>query len=199
MHGTRKTPPADLPDVYAQFGLAVTTPKGRSRWGETMVCCEHDGLPYCMDAHGEIDKIGHGVRHRALTIERHHPMVKAVYEHCVNAGIGDVWVLCGGGSQLQAFFGNAKGYLGILYLDLEDLKEHQQVSENGYLEAVGNKTFTLQVNGEDNDVVFDGFAVAGVELRTHAATYGVDPERDEDERIYQEMFGDKDEDESPRP
>ena len=161
----------ELVALYRTHGLEVTSPKGKSRHGDTMVCAEHDGVPYCMDAHGNLNSIAHGIKHRELTIARHHAKVKAIYDYCQNLGVGDIWVLCGGGAQLQAFFGNKTGYLAILYLDLEDLGEQERMAD--YLALCGNKTHTLQVNWAKNDVLFEGkFACPGVALRTSKATYG---------------------------
>jgi hypothetical protein len=159
--------------LYARHGLAVTLPKGGAWHTRTMVCAEHDGVPYCMDAHGDPSRVAHGVAHRALMIARHHAKIRAVYEYCAALGVGDIWVLSGGGAQLQAFFGNTTGYLAILYLDMADLRQQQDLA--GYLKLVGNTTHTLQVNWAKNDELFEGrFKVKGVKLRTHRQTYGKD-------------------------
>jgi hypothetical protein len=170
-----------LAALYQKHGLSVTAPKGNSRWGQTMVCAEHDDVPYCMDAHGKADTdpeqlkrdVQHTVTRRALIIERHHAKIKAVYEYCQSLGVGDIWVMCGGGAQLQAFFGNQSGYLAILYLDLEDIESQESMSE--YLASCGNKTFLLQVNWAANDKLFEGrFNVNNIELRLHRAVYGAE-------------------------
>lgn len=161
----------ELAEIYAAHGLAVTDPKGNSRWGKTMVCAAHDGVPYCMDCHGHPDNASHGVQHRALMIERHHARIKAVYDYCAALDVGDIWVLSGGGAQLQAFFGNHTGYLAILYLDMADASEQEKLSD--YMAACGNASFTLQVNWRSNDPLFEGrFSHEGIELLTHAAAYG---------------------------
>lgn len=160
----------DLIAVYREFGLTVTPPKGNCWFGKHMVCAEHEGVPYCMDAHGSGD-YSHGVKHRELLIQRHHTLIKAVYDYCVGLDVGDIWVLSGGGAQLQAFFGNSTGYLAILYLDMEDPSEQEALEE--YLEACGSKTFTLQVNWNHNDPLFEGrFSIPGIELRTCREVYG---------------------------
>jgi hypothetical protein len=170
-----------LAALYLPHGLSVTTPKGNSRWGETMVCAEHDEVPYCMNAYGGENtdpdtlkrSVEHSVTHRALTIERHHALIKAIYKYCVGLEVGDIWVLCGGGAQLQAFFGNQSGYLAILYLDLEDIESQESMSE--YLASCGNKTFLLQVNGAANDKLFEGrFNVNNIELSLHRTVYGAE-------------------------
>lgn len=161
-----------LAPLYQAHGLEVTPTLGSAWYCQTQVCAMHDGVPYCMDAHGG-DDIEHGVRHRALMIERYHEKIKAIYDYCVQLNIGDIWVLCGGGMQLQAFFGNSTGYLAILYLDLEDLD--QQAASAEYMAAVGNQSHTLQVNWLKNDVHFENkFSIEGVKLRTHKVIYGDD-------------------------
>lgn len=131
-----------LAAVYAARGLAVTRPAGNWSFGRSMVCAAHDGVPYCMDAHPDQSEPDwdRGIRHRAHTIKRHHRMVKAIHEHCELTTGADVWVLCGGGSQLQAFFGNRSGYLAILYLPMGD----------------------LDVQWTDSNPVFAGLRVPGV-------------------------------------
>lgn len=149
--------------VCQAHGLDVQPPKGASRWSRHMVCAPHDGVPYCIDLSGERgelnpDKLAHGIRHRALTIMRHHDRVKAVYEFCASRSVGDIWVMCGGGCQLQAFFGNVDGYLAILYLSLED-KDDQSVS-------------TLQVQSVALDPLFAACKVPGAQVRTCESVYG---------------------------
>jgi hypothetical protein len=165
-----------LVEAYREYGLEVTAPKGNCWFGKTMVCTEHDGVPYCMDGHSNGD-YAHGVRHRQLIIERHHERIKSVYEYCKALGVGDIWVLSGGGGQLQAFFGNNTGYLAILYLDMENLAEQDELED--YLDACGNTTFELHVNFTKNDPLFEGkFNIPGITMRTSREVFGDD---DEDE------------------
>ncbi len=139
---------------YAARGLEVSPPAGNCDFGRTMVCCPHDGVPYCMDAHPTQSEPDwdHGIRHRELLIERHHDTIKAVHEHCARAGVGDVWVLSGGGAQLQAFFGNRDGYLGILYLTLVD-DPHLRPGE-----------CVFDVQWSENNRLFEDMVVPGVEV-----------------------------------
>jgi hypothetical protein len=122
------------------------------------------------DGSGGVDpsKIQHGVLHYTMMINRHHAQIKAVYNHLIqNFGeeLGDVWVMCGGGGQLQAFFGNRTGYLGILYLTLEDMDDQERLTENGYLAACGHESFTLEPNWAKNRRLFKGMNVPNVEVR----------------------------------
>ena len=157
----------ELVRLYAALGLNVTEPKGKSWHCQTLVQAEHDGVPYCVDSHGEQDPkdMMHGVNHRKLAIERHHTEIKAVYEFlAAKPELGDIWVLMGGGCQIQAFFGNHTGYLAIMYLTLDDLDEDERLTENGYLAACGNAKHVLQANWTKNNAVFRGFKVPGVKF-----------------------------------
>lgn len=163
--------------LYAQRSVRTTPPKGASVWCKHMVCIEHDGVPYCLNnnsSHGQLEpaKVDHGLHRRALIIERHHAKVKAVYEFCMSKNLGDIWVMCGGGAQLQVFFGNRSGYVAILYLDLEDMEEQKRMAD--YLVAVGNESHSLVVNGAQNDDYFEDLSIAGIRLRTHRSVYGTD-------------------------
>lgn len=143
---TGSQPPSfeQITAAYAERGLNVSKPSGNWDFGASMVCCPHDGVAYCMDAHpGQSEPDwDHGIRHRARIIKRHHHLVKAIYEQCLQATGDDVWVLSSGGSQLQAFFGNRSGYLAILYLPMAD----------------------LSIEWMDNNAVFAGLNVPGVTL-----------------------------------
>lgn len=155
--------------LYAQHGLAVTVPKGRCSFSRSLMCAEHDGVPYCVDEHdhsfeeeGRIDSLLHCIKHRELIIERHHDKIKQIYDYCVGLDVGDIWVMSGGGSQLQAFFGNNTGYLAILYLDMEDITEEVN---SEYMAAIGNTTLTLKVNWVRNNALFvNRFDIPGIEL-----------------------------------
>lgn len=157
--------------LFANEGLSVTQTKGRTRHFKHMVTAEHDGVPYSLaiaDGRGGYDpkKVAREVFHYRLTLERHHEHVKSVYEFLAKKEeLGDIWVMVGGGSQLQVFFGNKNGYLGILYLTLENLKEQDRLTANGYLASVGNTSFTLVVQFEKNNDIFKEMKVPGVTVQ----------------------------------
>jgi hypothetical protein len=115
--------------LFKAHGITVTQPKSRGTFDHHKVLSVYDGVPYCMDPTNEFDaisesKIPHIARHFELMKERHHTEIKAICEHLKQfPEIGDFYVMAGGGSQLQAFFGNAEGYLAILYLTHEDGKK----------------------------------------------------------------------------
>jgi hypothetical protein len=157
--------------LYESHGVSVVPTKGAGRGFRHMVTAEYDGVPYAMeprDGHGGINpgKAPHNMLHYRLTIERHHQQVKGVYEFLAKkTELGDVWAMIGGGSQLQVFFGNKSSYLAILYLTLESLDDQERLSENGYLAAVGNESFTLDIQSAKNNETFKGLNVPGVKVR----------------------------------
>lgn len=157
----------DRVEMYRKFGLEVTIPKGRCGFSENLMCAPYDGVPYCIDDHGNFFKncddrsILKGIRHREMMIERHHEQIKQVYEHCTSLDRGDIWVLCGGGAQMQAFFGCSNGYLAILYLSLEGAPS----STPEELRALSKKSLTLQPQFEHNEPLFKGLKIPGVKVQ----------------------------------
>lgn len=157
--------------LYAKHGLSVTPPLGNNHWGKSMVCAEHDGVPYCMNthnSHGKLDpsKVAHVVEHRKQTIERHHDVVKAVYQYCMSQGFGPVWAMCGGGAQLQVFFGCKDGYVAILYLSLESRWQEEVDDE------LQDGAYVLQIQSGSYDDKFAAMNIPGVTPRTWAEVYG---------------------------
>ncbi len=153
--------------MYRDYGLEVEVPKGRCGFSRNMMCAPHDGVPYCVDDHGHFfdDKndfsLKHGIYHRELMIRRNHEVIKKVYEHCTTLDKGDIWVLSGGGSQLQAFFGCSNGYLAILYLGMEDAKDHTEAQ----MARIQARTSILQPQFEHNEPLFKGLNIPGVKVR----------------------------------
>jgi CHAT domain-containing protein len=58
------------------------------------------------------------------TIKRYDYLIKPIAEILKNNGVENLWIMCGGGSQRQIFFGNENGYIGILYLDMKQSKSN---------------------------------------------------------------------------
>ncbi len=109
--------------AYNAAGLpGAQRPKGTCWFNrDTLVCIPHDEVPYCLDGHNDLDRhMPRNVAHYHLLIARHHKVIKALYQELAGLGLGDIWVMSGGGCQLQAFYGNKDGYLGILYLDMDE-------------------------------------------------------------------------------
>lgn len=81
-----------------------------------------------------------------LTIDKHLPLIKKIYEYCETIADCPLWTLCGGGMQLQQFYGDDNGYIGVLYLDMMD--------NNKYINP---NIFTFQINGKENEIKFKKF------------------------------------------
>lgn len=95
----------------------------------------------------------------------YHEKIKFIYDFLVAKNIGDIWVMSGGGMQIQAFFGNSTGYLGILYLNLDSKK------------ATPKSKQTFIVNWANNDKLFkekrtrEEFLLHKIELKLSAEVY----------------------------
>jgi len=115
----------------------------------------------------ELDnRINHSINHFKLAYQRHHNIIKEVYELCSSLYNEDIWVMMGGGMQIQAFFGNSSGYIGILYLSMDD--ENFEPSDF-------KASFT--VNGKDNDKFFiNSFNVPNIDFSSHHSIYCKDEE-----------------------
>lgn len=148
-------------EMFSKEGMEVTKPVNFRKEGDRdTVCVIYDGVPYHMYlmrsslVHEERNqqKVKEEITEFEMLKERHHDLIKKIYEKiCQIPDIGDVWVLSGGGAQLQAFFGNNKGYLGILYFDLKNKKKSNDIY-----------TFVTERNPE----LFKGFKIDGVKFRT---------------------------------
>ena len=94
--------------------------------------------------------------------DSYHPLIKRVYNAILEQlpQVGDIWVMSGGGMQLQAFFGNKNGYLGILYFGMEKQKDK------------GNQKWSMVLQGYDKDELFKNFVMDEIEIKTCYSIYG---------------------------
>lgn len=171
-------------DTFKKHGFDVVEVKGSSRWGKHMHAIWHDGVQYAIDYHGHNDEkgnpdIAHSAGHLKTIIGSsvYHEKIKKIYNHLMSLNIGDIWVMSGGGMQVQAFFGNTKGYVAILYLEMQNVKKPKE------------KQHTLVVNDVKNNRYFNGkvaqFEHPGVKLRLVEEAKPEDEDYDEDyEAIY---------------
>jgi hypothetical protein len=134
----KKTKPVDggfdeAKKMFKKAGLKVEKPVGIGKEHDRdTVCLMLDGVPYHMylmksssyhkkrqqeDADKEVKEF------REL-VEKYHPLIKRVHTAFKEQfeGLDDLWVLSGGGAQLQAFFGSNGKYIGILYLGMKGQK-----------------------------------------------------------------------------
>lgn len=165
----------ELKKQFAEVGVKVVEPKGVTKCGDrTNLAVIHDGIQYVMyhmKSHhffgdNQHSSVSSQAKKYEEIVKRHHKLIKEVHGYIQKKYQGDLWVMSGGGAQLQAFFGNETGYLAILYLDMEN------PDENDMLEDIGRKGVNLVVNGGRNDEHFKDFKMDGVKLITHKELYG---------------------------
>lgn len=148
--------------AFSIYGIEVMPVIGASWYMKQASSIYYDGVQYAICIHSDqyeknLKSVAHGVNHLEQIKQRHHNLVKDVYNFLkTQPELGDIWVMVGGGCQIQAFFGNTSGYIGILYLDMDTPIENQLVN-NDYLKAIGNEKFTLVANFEKNNKYFKGF------------------------------------------
>ncbi len=161
-----------LKKLYAECGAEIFEVRGNTRARRTMIALPFDGVQYTIDSHiatkvnrplcsdviaSPLKYLMPELRNLEMMVSRHHDLIKAAYEYTKDKTGGDIWVLSGGGSELQAFFGNETGYLGILYLSskLQDI-----VDENIVYKLVPEKKGTnlfddLQNSNIEIDKIWD--------------------------------------------
>jgi hypothetical protein len=120
-------------EMFEKEGLVIERPIGIGKEGDRdTVCTIHDGIPYHMylmkssSYHGkrEQSQAKKEVEEYKELIDKYHPLIKKVYNALKEQvdELDDLWVLSGGGAQLQAFFGSNGKYVGILYLGMKKAK-----------------------------------------------------------------------------
>lgn len=111
--------------LFKKEGLDVVEPVGRTEESDRDTCCyEYDGVRYhiYLMKYFVKERTQDTVKEKAEKlrdmIRKNHALIKKVYLK-MKEDIKDtdnLWVLCGGGLQQQAFFGDERGYIGILYI-----------------------------------------------------------------------------------
>jgi hypothetical protein len=121
---------------------------------------DRDGVHYLMNNYVEIFNKNtneywirnpeHNLFHMEIILKYYHSMVKSIYNYFEKLNLGEnLYAMSGGGAQVQVFFGNRKGYLAILYLDLDNSKsfgeksEYHLVLEKEYLDKYFKKGFSV--------------------------------------------------------
>lgn len=156
-------------DLFSQLDLKVTRPWGRKyEEDRDTVCIRHKGIPY------HISMMRESPRHEKRDleqakklkdnsdefIERYHSVIKRLYLEIKKLpNMKKLWVMEGGGMQHQAFFGNERGYIGILYLGMKGEKEKENVF-----------TFTLERKELDN--IMKNWKIEGIKVRTYKSVWG---------------------------
>lgn len=157
---------AERIEMWGRYGLAVGIPLGRSPFSDSMMLAEHDGVPYCVDESthllrdGSDHYIQRKIAYREMIIDCYHEKIRSVHEYCTTLGCGPVWVMVGGGDQVQAFFGNDRGYLAILFLDHYSTPHHTEAER----ERLRRKNHVLQPQLEHNERLLGGVKLPGVKV-----------------------------------
>lgn len=95
--------------------------------------------------------------HYAMISIYHTHIIKPIYDElCKIPALGHVWVMEGGGAQCQAFFGNEKGYIVTLGLDMKS-KNKKEVTKS--------KDYTLVVEGKRNDDILEKVTLPNCKVR----------------------------------
>ena len=153
-------------EMWAKYGLEVTVPEGRCDFSDSMMLAEHDGIPYCVDEHSHLLKDGSDrdihrlISHRQMMIDCYHEKIKSVYNHCLSLDKGPVWVMVGGGAQVQAFFGYDQGYFAILYLDMQDAPRNTEAQRD----KLNKRKHSLVPQFEHHEPLFERLKLPGVKV-----------------------------------
>jgi len=169
----KQNPDGGFDEVKTEFekrGLEPIKPKGIGKEHDRdTVCIMHDGIPYHISVMKGKDRrtknvFDTDVSEHHKNIRRYHNIVKPLFYKIKElTGSENLWVMEGGGGQVQMFFGDEKGYIAILYLDMRDTKKLPRY-----------RTYTLQVNGNNNDKYFEGVKIPGIRISTNRSVYGDD-------------------------
>jgi len=153
-------------EMWAKYGLEVSVPAGRCDFSDSMMLAEHNGIPYCVDEHSHLLKDGSDrdihrlISHRQMMIDCYHEKIKSVYNHCLSLDKGPVWVMVGGGAQVQAFFGYDQGYFAILYLDMQDAPRNTEAQRD----KLNKRKHSLVPQFEHHEPLFERLKLAGVKV-----------------------------------
>lgn len=178
----------NITETFKEYGYDIEEVKGLpiDRYLKNcMYAINIDSVQYTINYHNKYDKngkpdIAHGINHlnEVLKNTYYTKKIKCIYDYLMSLNIGDIWVMIGGGMQIQAFFGNTKGYLAILYLDLENTPIIKT-----------NVKHRLEIQFYQNDKYFKNvelFKDNNIIVKSHESIWGLS-EEDKD-KDYQRIF-----------
>ena len=157
---------SEIKEMFKRRGIKVYRPKGLRREGDRdTVAIKHDKVRYHISimkgtAQSRKDDVDEKIENHNKNIELYHELTKKAYLELQRLGIKDLWAMEGGGMQVQIFFGDITGYLGILYLDMR------------YPKKLRNEDYSLQVDREKNDEIFENFSAEGIRVSSHFSKWG---------------------------
>jgi hypothetical protein len=145
----------DIIDSYKDFGISAEHVKGAAWHFDSMVAVNHNGIQYVLDDRGlyfkdkETNSIEHTIKHFKLISTHYEDRVKSIYNHLQSNTEQPIWVLAGGGYQIQASFGNEEGYIATLMLDVntyvkvgvENVQKSKAISKKAYELALSSLNF----------------------------------------------------------
>lgn len=158
-------------------GLKTVAAKGLGKEGNRdTACIMHDGIPYHIsfmkrDGERSDETFDEKVSEHHKNIKKYHKIVKPLFYRIKElANAENLWVMEGGGSQVQMFFGDERGYIGILYLGMRTSKTS----------AIFRKDYTLQINGSKNDKYFKDieYIIPNIKVKTSESVWGKDEDDD---------------------
>jgi hypothetical protein len=148
--------------AYSDFGIIAEHVKGRAWHNESMVAVTHDGIQYGLDDYGRYvtdkdkNSIEHAIKHFKLLSTHYHERVNDIHNHLISKTDEPIWVLAGGGYQIQASFGNKNGYIATLDLDINSFVK-VGVENSQRAKAISNKKYEISMNANNFNDFFSDF------------------------------------------
>lgn len=148
--------------AYSDFGIVAEPIKGSAWHTQSMVAVNHDGIQYGLDDRGRYaadndkNSIEHSIKHFKLMSTHYHNRIKAIHNYLMTKTSDPIWVLAGGGYQMQASFGNKNGYIATLALDITSFVK-VGVENAQRAKAIANKKYELSMNANNFNNFFSDF------------------------------------------
>ena len=156
--------------AYSDFGIIAEPVKGGAWHTQSMVAVNHDGIQYGLDDRGRYaldndkNSIEHAIMHFKLMSSHYHNRIKAIHDHLMTKTSDPIWVLAGGGYQMQASFGNKNGFIASLGLDLNSFVkvgvENAQRSK-----TISVKQYELSMNETNFAQYFSDFNIDNINVK----------------------------------
>lgn len=131
--------------AYKINKIAVAPVSGATGYTKKSSAIYYDGVQYCIMFYGnnyseKKQSIAHNLNHFEQIKERHHSLIKEVYNYLIGQlKTNDVFVIPGGGSRIDATFGYSDGFLATITLDM-DTPEANVDRKNTIFSMTINKT-----------------------------------------------------------
>lgn len=165
---------------YLRLGIIPRLVRGNWMDGDYMYSIYHDDVQYTIDdmgdyeIDGDVSYILECLESRDLIIERHHDLVKSIYDFVRKKTGKEVWVRVDSGIQLNCTFGDSTGELAQLMLGFIDPEQYNAAVDE--LKAIIAKEtgiepdfepaskFVLLTSGEKVYEMFEDFEHEQVEV-----------------------------------